>query len=81
MALLQLKQVAEEVGVFSEQGVAAMLHFYHDLGMVIYRTEPGALDAALQSMVILRPQWLVDVFKRITLANLEDAEVGGFGVV
>ena len=73
--ILKVRQMATEVGISSDQGVATMLQFYHDLGIIIYNPEPGVLDAALQNMVILRPHWLVEVFMRITVANHEDSEV------
>ena len=70
-----MKQLADEVGISSDQGVATMLQFYHDLGVLIYNPEPGALDAALQNMIILRPQWLVDVFRKIMVFKQADTEV------
>ncbi|XP_022105446.1 uncharacterized protein LOC110987214 isoform X2 [Acanthaster planci] len=70
----KVKQMASEVGIASDQGVATMLQFYQDLGVVIYNPEPGVLDVALQNMVILRPQWLMEVFKRITETSQDDTE-------
>ncbi|XP_038056276.1 uncharacterized protein LOC119728209 [Patiria miniata] len=70
----KMRQMAGDVGVSSDQGVATMLQFYHDLGVVIYNPVPGSSDASLQNMIILRPHWLVEVFKKITVANQEDAE-------
>ncbi|XP_033637020.1 uncharacterized protein LOC117297937 [Asterias rubens] len=70
----KVKQLADEVGISSDQGVATMLQFYHDLGVLIYNPEPGALDAALQNMIILRPQWLVDVFRKIMVFKQADTE-------
>ena len=76
--IFQVRQLADEVGISSDQGVTTMLQFYHDLGVLIYNPEPGALDAALQNMIILRPQWLVDVFKKIMLVNQADIEVSSW---
>ena len=39
-----------------------MLQFYHDLGYIIYFADG---DPELTSLVVLDPQWLIDVFRRI----------------
>ena len=49
-----------------------MLQFYHDLGVIVYYGGLGTLDNTLRNTVILKPQWLVDMFKRIiTVRDLE----------
>ena len=53
-----------------DQDLQTMLNFYHDLGRIIYFGSLSKDRAALADMVILNPQWLVDVFKQvITIAD------------
>ena len=52
-----------------------MLQFYHDLGVIIYYGSNGAVDESLRNTVILNPQWLIDVFRRIITANDRDEQV------
>ena len=42
-----------------------MLTFYHDLGRIIYFGSLSKDKSALNDIVILDPQWLVDVFKQV----------------
>ncbi|XP_072172990.1 uncharacterized protein [Diadema setosum] len=73
MSLDSVTQCAASVGVTSEVGVQTMLQFYHDLGVIIYYGGPGASDSSLRNTVILRPQWLVDIFRRvITIKDIDD---------
>ena len=47
-----------------------MLSFYHDLGRIIYFGNLCEEKSYLNDMVILDPQWLIDVLKEvITFAN------------
>ena len=48
-----------------DQDLETMLNFYHDLGRIIYFGNLSEDKAALTDMVILDPQWLVDVFKQV----------------
>lgn len=68
-----MSEVASSVGISSEAGLQTMLQFYHDLGIIIYYGGPGASDSSLRNTVILRPQWLVDIFRRvITIKDIDD---------
>ena len=49
-----------------------MLEFYHDLGMIIYFGGQGLVDQTLRSTAILKPQWLVDMFKRVITCNTQN---------
>ncbi|XP_019640924.1 PREDICTED: uncharacterized protein LOC109482588 [Branchiostoma belcheri] len=73
---LSLEQVQESVkkfGIDSRDELIAMLGFYHDLGTIVYFGSQGAVDDTLQKTVIFRPQWLVDIFKRvITVKDIDD---------
>ena len=56
-----------------DQDLQTMLNFYHDLGRIIYFGSLSKDKAALADMVILDPQWLVDVFKQvITISSAKD---------
>ena len=57
--------MAKEAGIVSDSEFETLLGFYHDLGMIIYYGMSGVLDVVLQNTVILKPQWLIDMFKRI----------------
>ena len=53
-----------------DEDLHAMLTFYHDLGRIIYFGNLSEGKTALTDMVILDPQWLVNVFKQvITIAD------------
>ena len=47
------------------EDLQTMLLFYHDLGRIIYCGSLSRDKAALNDIVILNPQWLVDVFKQV----------------
>ena len=42
-----------------------MLSFYHDLGRIIYFGNLCEEKSYLNNMVILNPQWLIDVLKEV----------------
>ena len=48
-----------------DEDLHAMLTFYHDLGRIIYFGNLSEGKTALTDMVILDPQWLVNVFKQV----------------
>ena len=52
-----------------------MLQFYHDLGVLIYYGNNGAVDESLRNTVILKPQWLVDIFRKVITVNDIDEQV------
>ena len=56
-----------------DEDLETMLTFYHDLGRIIYFGSLSKDKSALNDIVILDPQWLVDVFRQvIRLAKPED---------
>ena len=56
-----------------DEDLQTMLTFYHDLGRIIYFGSLSKDKSALNDIVILDPQWLVDVFKQvIRLPDLEE---------
>ena len=56
-----------------DKDLQTMLTFYHDLGRIIYFGSLSRDKRALNDVVILDPQWLVEVFKQvITIAKPRD---------
>ena len=49
-----------------------LLHFYHDMGVIIYF---GDRSENLKNLVILDPQWLVDVFRKVITVVDDDDQV------
>ena len=60
----QLRTIIDKVCFIEEENEAAtMLNFYHDLGMIVKH----------RNTVVLRAQWLIDVFKQlITVRSFSD---------
>ena len=50
-----------------------MLNFYHDLGYIVYFGDGDEHQSELRDIVILNPQWLIDVFKQV-ITILEPAK-------
>ena len=73
---LQIQEIAKEAGVITVNEFRTLLAFYHDLGILIHYGGPHVLDNALQRTVILKPQWLIDMFKRIITVKEGDQQVG-----
>ncbi|XP_072172337.1 uncharacterized protein [Diadema setosum] len=71
MSLDQVRDMMREVSTYSDQELVTMLHFYHDLGFIVYFGEVETEDeeeeeeSHLRDIVILNPQWLIDVFKQV----------------
>ena len=65
MELDQLQSVIRHVcHIEDEEGVTAMLNFYHDLGVIVKHGRT----------VVLQAQWLIDLFKRlITVRPFDEA--------
>ena len=67
--MFQIREVAQEHGVTTDDEFSTMLAFYHDLGVIVHFSSGlYAEPSGLGSTVILRPQWLVDMFGRIITA-------------
>ncbi|KAK2167674.1 hypothetical protein LSH36_25g02050, partial [Paralvinella palmiformis] len=66
----EIHEVAKEAGIVSDCEFETLLGFYHDLGVIIYYGMSGVLDVVLQNTVILKPQWIIDMFKRIITAKV-----------
>eukprot|EP00057_Strongylocentrotus_purpuratus_P010399 XP_011664873.1 PREDICTED: uncharacterized protein LOC105438579 [Strongylocentrotus purpuratus] len=76
MTLDQAKELTQPFGMKSEGELLTMLTFYHDLGYVVYYGGIEDQQSLLRDMVILNPQWLIDVFKQV-ITILDPAERDG----
>ena len=66
------RQIAkEECGIDDDVQFRTLLYFLHDQRVLIHFSE----SPELENMVILRPQWLIDVFKEvITVKSWQDVD-------
>ena len=68
----QTKEVAKRCNIVDDDGnvderqFMPMLQLFHDLGTLIYfGGDETEQEKALKDIVILDPQWLIDVFKAV----------------
>ena len=62
ISLERAKHIASEVcKIYDHQEFVTLLNFFHDQRILIHFDE----TAVLNSLVILDPQWLIDVFKKV----------------
>ncbi|XP_041360166.1 uncharacterized protein LOC121376383 [Gigantopelta aegis] len=61
----QMSEIAHNHDIISLDEVQTMLEFYHALGVVIHYGALSTPSSVLQDTVVLKPQWLIDMFKRI----------------
>ena len=60
--------MASELDIFDDE-LLTVLAFYHDLGVLVYF---GGDNVTLRNTVILKPAWLVDMFRRVIAAKDND---------
>ena len=66
ICVYQTRSVATNCDILDEDRFMTMLHMYHDLGVLIYFGGDGTdQKKALKDIVILDPQWLINVFKAV----------------
>ncbi|XP_071945435.1 probable serine/threonine-protein kinase pats1 [Antedon mediterranea] len=66
----EVNDLAAKCGIVNRIQLFTMLHFYHDLGNIIYYGEYETPDNALNDIIILSSQWLICIFSRvITVKN------------
>lgn len=65
----QMKRLANEYDVESFEELYTLLHFLHDVGSILYFGSLSSLDSTLNSIIILQPQWLIDMFERLIDCN------------
>ena len=72
MAISEARQIAtDKCGIDEDQQFRTMLDFLHDQKVIIHFTETKELN----NLVILDPQWLIDIFKKvITIRRYEYTE-------
>ena len=58
--MAEVVAISKSLNIKDEAQIQVILQFYHDLGDIVYFNEPH-----LQDLVILDPQWLVDIFKSV----------------
>ncbi|XP_033101038.1 uncharacterized protein LOC117104330 [Anneissia japonica] len=61
----EVKELAAKCGVIKKIQLFTMLHFYHDLGNIIYYGERHTPGSALNDIIILNPHWLICIFRRV----------------
>ncbi|KAL3868445.1 hypothetical protein ACJMK2_041252 [Sinanodonta woodiana] len=62
----QVIELAANLGITDYNEVRTMLDFYHDLGIIIYFGRGSSnLDSLLCNTVILKPKWLIEMFKQV----------------
>ena len=67
----QSRQIAsDECGIDDDEQFRTVLNFLHDQRILIHFSEKPELD----NMVILDPQWLIDVFKKVITINYKLGE-------
>ena len=71
--MYQTRSVATNCDILDENQFMTMLHLYHDLGVFIYFGGDRTDQEALKNIVILDPQWLINVFKAV-ITILPDKE-------
>ena len=63
--MLQMSEIAHNHNITSPDEFETMLEFYHDLGVIIYYGAVSTPSRVLQDTVVVKPQWLIDMFKRV----------------
>jgi len=62
ISLAQAKQLASQVGIMNKDSeFLTLLNFLHDLRVLVHFDDTPELD----DVVVLDPQWLIDVFKKV----------------
>ncbi|GFN90803.1 protein neuralized, partial [Plakobranchus ocellatus] len=74
----QVAELAANHSIIKREEVAALLQFYHDLGLLVHYPGDRGLgsDLTLSNTVVLNPQWLIDMFMLVT-ANFPPKEKWG----
>ena len=67
-----MRELAGNLGITDTSEITTMLEFYHDLGVIIYYDRgTESVDNLLRNTVILRPQWLIDMFNRVLTKSVQ----------
>ncbi|XP_050403283.2 uncharacterized protein LOC126819343 [Patella vulgata] len=65
----QVREIAANSGIISDEEIQTLLEFYHDLGVIIYYGSSSLVENVLRNTVILNPQWLIDMFRRFIVSR------------
>ena len=76
MVSIQIKEKVQPLHIVED--LETMLTFYHDLGKIVYFGSLSREKRVLNDMVILDPQWLVDVVKEIITIDDKRKTVCGY---
>ena len=60
---LQVEDIAGKLEIGED--LKTMLSFYHDLGTIVYFGHIDDTFSSLKDIIILKPQWLIDVFTKV----------------
>ena len=67
-----MRELVGNLGITDTSEITTMLEFYHDLGVIIYYDRgTESVDNLLRNTVILRPQWLIDMFNRVLTKSVQ----------
>ncbi|XP_071941112.1 uncharacterized protein [Antedon mediterranea] len=61
----QVTKLAFKCHIDKDDQLFVMLHFYHDLGNIVYYGERDTPNSPLNDIIILIPQWLIYIFKLV----------------
>jgi hypothetical protein len=68
----QLVEIAKSIGIIEEEQLKAAISVLHNLGYLLYYPP---IDSSQKDIIILKPQWLVDVFKSVVTMNSKKANL------
>ncbi|KAL9958370.1 hypothetical protein ACROYT_G035376 [Oculina patagonica] len=75
ISLAQARHIASEVcNIYKDDEILTLLNFLHDLRILIHFNDTPELD----NVVVLDPQWLIDVFKKVITVRPYDTKEKGF---
>ncbi|XP_071947497.1 cyclic GMP-binding protein C-like [Antedon mediterranea] len=73
ISLQQARDEAKQLGIQDEKELFDMLHLLHNVGIIAFYGDYDRNNDALADMVVLNPQWLLDIFtKVITITKREE---------
>ena len=72
-----MRDLAKKLKIHDSREIATMLQFFHDLGCIVYfgGDKRRRHNQALKDIVVLDPQWLIDVFKKIITVKPDSSQV------
>ena len=74
LKLPAVQNIAFGCGIADEKELQVLLDFLHDLRIVVHFDDTRQLD----DLVVLKPQWLVDIFKEVITVKLFESHQRAF---